>query len=79
MTEPAANVEEYDLTNQRAAMEVLFRERKTLGMSLGDWEEKSGVSINSAYSYRTMKRDPSLGKLLALAQVLGFKIVMVRR
>ncbi|TCM71909.1 helix-turn-helix transcriptional regulator [Rhizobium sp. BK068] len=71
------NEGEYDLADQRTAMNALSRERVLLGMELGDMEEKSGVSVNSFYAWRSAGRSPQLANLVAVAQTLGFEIVMI--
>ncbi|RWC07552.1 MAG: XRE family transcriptional regulator [Mesorhizobium sp.] len=71
--------DEYDLTDQRTAMAALKAERERIGMSIVTMEEKSGVSMNSLYAWRQGVRQPSLGCLVALAQTLGFDILLVRR
>ena len=70
---------EYNLRNQSAAMAVLNEERKRLGMSLGDMEEKSGVSVNSVYAWRSCARSPTLCNAVAIAETFGFEIIMRRK
>ncbi|RWB72945.1 MAG: XRE family transcriptional regulator [Mesorhizobium sp.] len=71
--------DEYDLTDQRTAMAALCAERERIGMPIISMEEKSGVCMNSLYAWRKGVRQPSLGCLVALAQTLGFDILLVRR
>lgn len=77
MTSTALAISEYNLADQRSAMDALYHERIALGMPLGDMEEKSGVSVNSFYHWKSVKRSPQLANLVALAQTLGFEIVMI--
>jgi hypothetical protein len=70
--------EAYDLSNQRAAMVALGEERSRRGLQVLDMEMKSGVSMNTFYAWSNGNRSPTLGNLVALAQTLGFRIVMVR-
>jgi transcriptional regulator with XRE-family HTH domain len=70
---------EYDLRDQRAAMMALEAQRQQLRLFHNDVETKSGVSTNSVFSWRHGARSPGLGNLVALAQTLGFEIVMRRR
>lgn len=67
---------EWNLADQVGAMEVIFSERATRGMSLLDMEERSGVSFNTAYQWRSGERCPELPNLVALAETLGFEVVM---
>ncbi|XUY27602.1 helix-turn-helix domain-containing protein [Agrobacterium sp. rho-8.1] len=76
-SEPAKN--EYNLSDQRTAMAALDRERVTHGMSLGDMEEKSGVSVNSVYAWRNCQRSPHLCNIVAIAETFGFEVVMRRK
>lgn len=69
---------EFDLSDQCAAMTALDDERGAMGMSLGDMEDKSGVSVNSFYYWKSGKRSPQLVNLVALAQTLGFEVIMRR-
>ena len=75
-TEAGASLDEINLSDQRAAMSRLFEERTRIGMSLWEMEAQSGVSWNSAYAWRRMRREPTLGNLVALASVLGFDVVL---
>ena len=75
-TEAGASLDEINLSDQRTAMSRLFEERTRIGMSLWEMEAKSGVSWNSAYAWRRMRREPTLGNLVALASVLGFDVVL---
>ncbi len=70
---------EYNLRDQRAAMAALDDERRTRGMSLAEMEDRSGVSVNSVYAWRSCARSPTLFNVVALAETLGFEIVMRRR
>jgi DNA-binding phage protein len=76
LAEIAPAIHEYNLADQKAAMDALYQERIALGMSLGDMEEKSGVSVNSFYYWKSAKRSPQLANLVALAQTLGFEVMM---
>jgi predicted transcriptional regulator len=71
--------DEYNLRDQRAAMAALDAERRRSGMSLGDMEEKSGVSVNSVYAWRSCARSPTLCNAVAIAETFGFEIIMRRK
>lgn len=70
---------EHNLNDLPAAMARLEEERRRRGMTLGDMEEKSGVSTNSFYAWRSGYRAPQLPLLVALAQTLGFEVYIRRR
>ncbi|RWC28114.1 MAG: XRE family transcriptional regulator [Mesorhizobium sp.] len=72
-------IDEFDLCNQRRAMAALNAERKRVGMPIAHMEDKSGVSMNSFYAWNGGQREPTLGCLVAVAQTLGFDVVMRRR
>ncbi|WP_025662605.1 helix-turn-helix transcriptional regulator [Rhizobium sp. IBUN] len=67
---------EWNLLDQVGAMRAISRERKALGMSLWDVEERSGVSLNSAYYWLAGNRHPAISNLVALAETVGFEVVM---
>lgn len=71
--------DEYNLRDQKTAMAALDRERKARRMSLGDMEERSGVSVNSVYAWRSCSRSPTLCNAVAIAETFGFEIVMRRK
>ncbi len=71
--------DEYNMRDQRTALAALDAERYRQKMSLGDMESRSGVSVNSVYSWRACIRSPTLGNLVALAETFGFEIIMRRR
>ncbi|NTE55079.1 helix-turn-helix transcriptional regulator [Agrobacterium tumefaciens] len=73
------NGAEFSLSDQPAAISAFDAERKILGMSLGEMEDRSGVSVNSFYYWKSGKRSPQLVNLVALAQTLGFEVMMVRK
>lgn len=68
--------DEINLSDQRSALDRLFAERTRIGMSIFDLEARSGISVNTMYAWRAEKREPALGNLVALANVLGFEIVL---
>ncbi|QKC89951.1 hypothetical protein EB230_17220 [Mesorhizobium sp. NZP2234] len=72
-------IDEFDLNQQRRAMAALNAERKRLGMPIFQMEDTSGVSMNSFYAWQGGLREPTLGCLVAVAQTLGFDVVMRRR
>lgn len=69
----------YDLKDTTAAMLALDKERLAKGMSLADMEEKSGISLNSFYAWRSKSRTPALCNIVALSQTFGFEVIMRRR
>lgn len=76
---PTLDPVEFDLTDQRKAMRVLNEERQSIGMNVRDLEAKSGVSVSSFYAWQCNLRSPNLANMIALAQTLGFEVVMRRR
>lgn len=68
--------DEFNLCDQKQAMAALAMEREARGISLGDLEEKSGVSTNSFYAWRTGYRAPQLPLLVALAGALGGEVIL---
>ncbi|MER9706084.1 hypothetical protein NKJ10_17815 [Mesorhizobium sp. M0204] len=72
-------IDEFDLCNQRRAMAALNAERKRIGMPIVVMEDTSGVSMNSFYAWNGGSREPTLGCLVAVAQTLGFDVIMRRR
>lgn len=74
----APEADEICLSDQKAAMERLFAERTRIGMSIWDLEARSGISTKSLYCWKDGSRAPALGNLVALAETLGFEIVMRR-
>lgn len=72
-------INEYNMADQRAAMAALDEERRSRGMSLGDMEERSGVSVNSVYAWRSCARSPTLCNAVAIAETFGFEIIMRRK
>lgn len=70
---------EFDLCNQRTAMAALEEERRQKQMHLVDMEATSGVSVNTFYAWKGCTREPTLGNLVALAQTLGFDVILRRR
>lgn len=79
MTTAPEETDEFDLNQQRRAMSALHAERRRIAMSIADMEQKSGVSMNSFYAWHGGQREPTLGCLVAVAQTLGFDIIMRRR
>lgn len=71
--------EVYDLKDTTAAMHALDKERLARRMPLTDMEEKSGVSLNSFYAWRSKARTPALCNIVALSQTFGFEVIMRRR
>ncbi|ESZ63744.1 hypothetical protein NL532_31950 [Mesorhizobium sp. C120A] len=72
-------IDEFDLSQQRRAMFALQHERRRIAMPISDMELKSGVAMNSFYAWHGGLREPTLGCLVAVAQTLGFDIIMRRR
>lgn len=71
--------DEFNLNDRHGAMAALERERRDQKLLLVDMEVLSGVSANTFLAWRGGQRDPTLGCLVALAQTLGFDVLMVRR
>ncbi|RWF64108.1 hypothetical protein [Mesorhizobium sp.] len=72
-------IDEFDLSQQRRAMSALQAERQRLSMPVAVMELKSGVCMNSFYAWHGGLREPTLGCLVAVAQTLGFDVIMRRR
>ncbi|MER9505991.1 helix-turn-helix transcriptional regulator [Mesorhizobium sp. M0579] len=72
-------IAEFDLNRQRHAMAGLDAERKRLAMPVAEMENRSGVSMNSFFSWRSVSREPTLGCLVCISQTLGFDVIMRRR
>ncbi|MBZ9821936.1 MAG: hypothetical protein E5X76_28770 [Mesorhizobium sp.] len=72
-------IDEFDLSQQRRAMSALQAERQRIAMPVAVMELKSGVCMNSFYAWHGGLREPTLGCLVAVAQTLGFDIIMRRR
>ncbi|WP_425341034.1 helix-turn-helix domain-containing protein [Agrobacterium larrymoorei] len=70
---------EFNLRDQVPAILAINAERQRQGMSLGDMEERSGVSVGSVYAWRSGKRSPQTHMLVALAGTLGYEIIMRRK
>lgn len=70
---------ETDLRDLPAAIYRIDGVRKARGVSLGDMEGRSGISLSSFYSWRSDKRDPTLANIVALAETFGFSVVMRER
>lgn len=71
--------QEFNLKDQRQGIAALFQERVAAGLSLDDWEGKSGVSMNSAYAWRLGDRAPLLFNIVALAEAVGFELILRKR
>lgn len=70
---------EYNLKDQGAVMAAIYAERDRLGVSLGDMEQRSGVSVNSVYAWRKCQRSPTLCNMVAIAETFGYEIIMRRK
>lgn len=70
---------EFDLLDVPAAMNAIALQRKARGWVLAEMADRSGVSVNCFYYWRSMKRDPSLSNFIALAETFGFTVIMRRR
>ena len=68
---------EWNLRDLPAAMLAIDMERITSGKTVLDVEVKSGVSFNSAWHWAGGTRSPQLANLVALAETLGFEIVVI--
>ena len=81
LTEPDHVIahQECDLSDQRGAFEALEAERCRIGMTVLDMEHRSGVAATSVYSWRKCARSPMLVNMVALAETLGFEVVMRRK
>jgi len=73
------SVEEIDLANRRAAMAALVKEREIKHMTLLDISWDSGVSWDAVRSWAQGRREPTMGNLIAVAQTLGFEIILRKK
>jgi hypothetical protein len=71
--------EEFDLNDQRAAFVFLEEERRRLGMSLTQMEARSGVSVNSTYSWRNCERSPTIQNMVKIADCFDFEIILRKK
>lgn len=71
--------EVYNMNDTPTAMLALDSKRQAAGISLAEMEEKSGVSINSFYAWRSNARSPSLCNIVAFSQTFGFEVIMRRK
>lgn len=71
--------EEINMNCQVNAVRRLDVERKHVGMSIYDMENKSGVSINSFYAWKRNVRSASVPNIVAVAESLGFEIIMRKK
>ena len=71
--------DEFNLSNQRAAFVALEAERRSLGMSLKQMEELSGVSVNSVYAWRSCARSPTIDNAVKIAETFGYEIILRRK
>jgi transcriptional regulator with XRE-family HTH domain len=69
---------EVNLRRQAEAMAAIDAERKARGMSMSQMAREARLSSNSYSEWLARKRDPSLSKLVQLARVFGFDVVMRR-
>lgn len=76
---PLDDPDEFNLNDLHAALAALERQRKDQLMLLVELEDVSGVSTNSFLAWRGGRRDPTLGCFVAIAQTIGFDVLLVRR
>ena len=72
---------EINLNRQVDALRAIDARRRRLGMSVYDMEAASGVSVSSFYAYfsKNGRRNPSVSNIIALAEAVGFEVVMRRK
>ncbi len=73
------DTDEINLVDQRPAVARMLSEMRRLEMPLIRLEALSGVSMNSIYMWAKAQREPTLGKFVALATVLGFDVILRKR
>lgn len=74
-----SDIQETNLNDQRRAMAALFKEREAVGITTRDLEKQSGVSFNAVSTWRHGLCAPTLDKFIALAETLGFEVVLRRK
>jgi len=68
--------QEINLSNRRAAIGALVKARIHKKMTLLDASWVSGVSWDAVRSWEKGRREPTMGNLVAVAQSLGFEIIL---
>ncbi|MFB9953415.1 helix-turn-helix domain-containing protein [Rhizobium puerariae] len=69
----------FDLSRTAEVMQALNKAREESGMFTTELRERSGVSMSSFYSWLRRYRDPTIGKLVFVADALGFDVIMRRK
>jgi len=69
-------IQEINLSNRKQALDALLCERKRREMTLLEAEWQSGVSWDAVRSWARGRREPTMGNLIAVAQILGFEIIL---
>lgn len=73
-------MDEFNLNRLPEAMDALNAERQRQGLSAIDLELRSGVTTSALYAYMSQKiPNPGITNVVALAEALGFDVVMRRR
>jgi hypothetical protein len=75
--EPTQGV--FNLQKITTAMLALNEARERMSLSSRELRQVSSVSMSSFYSWLRGERDPTLGRLVNLAESLGFEIIMRRK
>ncbi len=70
---------EISLTDQRVGIAALDEERRAIGMSLRVFADAAGVSISAFYEWRSGAKSPALRNVVAMADALGFEVVLRRK
>lgn len=70
---------EFNLCDPRPAFHELDAERKRLGFSVSQFQELTGVSCNSRYSWIKLQRSPTVCTLVKLAEAVDFEIILRRK
>jgi len=70
------DTEEINLSDRREAISALVKAREEKHITLLEFGWVSGVSWDAVRSWVQGRREPTMGNLVAVAQTLGFEIVL---
>jgi len=69
-------VQEINLSNRHKAISALVKAREEKHITLLEFGWVSGVSWDAVRSWAQGRREPTMGNLVAVAQTLGFEIIL---
>jgi len=76
ITSQAAKTQEISLSNRAQAIAALIEARKDQHITLLEASWVSGVSWDAVRAWSKGRREPTMGNLVAVAQTLGFEIIL---